>query len=65
MYQNNLKLMKSSEYVFDYVHFLYYKCYKKYPDQGESRIGSPDMIKTKKVTINPINKKDNNAFNTL
>ena len=28
-YQNNLeKLMKSSKFVFSYVHLLYYKCYK-------------------------------------
>ena len=28
-YQNNLeKLMKSSKFVFNYVHLLYYKCYK-------------------------------------
>ena len=27
-YQNNLKSMKGSEFVFDYVQFLYYKCHK-------------------------------------
>ena len=27
-YQNNLKSMKVSEFVFDYVHLLYYKCHK-------------------------------------
>ena len=26
--QNNLELMKGSEFVFDYVHLLYYKCCK-------------------------------------
>ena len=27
--QNNLKvLMKGSEFVFDYIHLLYYKCHK-------------------------------------
>ena len=26
-YQNNLGLMKGSEFVFDYVHLLYYKCH--------------------------------------
>ena len=31
-YQNNLeKLMKGSEFVFDYVHLLYYKCHTKTP----------------------------------
>ena len=28
-YQNNLKSMKGSEFVFDFVHLFYYKCYKK------------------------------------
>ena len=28
-YQNNLQLMKGSEFVFNYVHLLYYKCHKK------------------------------------
>ena len=27
-YQNNLESMKGSEFVFDYVHLLYYKCNK-------------------------------------
>ena len=27
-YQNDLELMKGSEFVFDYVHLLYYKCHK-------------------------------------
>ena len=43
--------IKGSEFVFDFVHLLYYKCYK-----------SPDWIKNKKATINPINKKENKWF---
>ena len=27
-YQNNLESMKGSEFAFDYVHLLYYKCHK-------------------------------------
>ena len=27
-YQNNLKLVKVDEFVFDYVHLLYYECHK-------------------------------------
>ena len=27
-FQNNLESMKSSEFVFDHVHLLYYKCHK-------------------------------------
>ena len=26
-YQNNLELIKGSEFIFDYVHLLYYKCH--------------------------------------
>ena len=28
-YQNNLESIKGSEFVFDYVHLLYYKCQNK------------------------------------
>ena len=28
-YQSNFESMKSSEFVFSYVHSLYYKCHKK------------------------------------
>ena len=27
-YQNNLKLVKVDEFVFDYVHLLHYECHK-------------------------------------
>ena len=60
--QNNLELIKVSEFVFDYVHLLYYKCHKINPDRGGSYIHSPDWIKSKKATINPINRKDNKCF---
>ena len=33
-YQNNLESMKSSEFVFDYVYLLYYKCHKINPNCG-------------------------------
>ena len=44
-YQNNLKSMKSSEgseFVFDYVHLLYYKCHKINPNCDGSYMDSPD-----------------------
>ena len=50
---------KGSEFFFDYVHLLYYKCHKINLNRGGSYIDSPDWIKNKKVTVNPINKKDN------
>ena len=47
-YQNNLRLMKGSEFVFDYVHSLYYKCHKINPNCGGSYIDSPNRTKNKK-----------------
>ena len=61
-YQNNLQSMRGSEFVFDYVQLLYYKCHKINVTRGESYINSPYWIKNKKTTINPINKKDNKSF---
>ena len=54
--------MKSSEFVFDYVQLLYYKCHKINLNWGGSYIDSLDWTKNKKTTINPINKKDNKFF---
>ena len=34
--------MKGSEFVFDYVHLLYYKCHKINPNPGGSYIDSSD-----------------------
>ena len=47
--------MKGSDFTFDCVHIVIFK-------QDESYIGSPDQIKNKKTTINPINEKDNKCF---
>ena len=41
---------------------MYYKCHKINPNHGGSYIDSPDWIKNKKATINPINKQDNKCF---
>ena len=35
-YQNNLESLKGSEFVFGYVHLMYYKCYKINPNRGGS-----------------------------
>ena len=61
-YQNNLESMKGSEFVFDYVQLLYYECHKINPNRGGSHLDSPDWIKSKKATINPINKEKNKCF---
>ena len=54
--------MKGSEFVFDYARLFYYKCHKINPNHVGSYIDSPDWIKSKKATINPINKKDNKCI---
>ena len=64
-YQNNFESTKGSEFVFDYVDLLYFKCHKINPNRSRSYADSPDWIRNKKVTINPINKKVINSFNTL
>ena len=61
-YQNNLQSMRGSDFTFDYVQLLYYKCHKINLNRGGSYIDSPDWIKNKKALINPINKKDNKCF---
>ena len=61
-YQNNLELMEGSKFVFDYVHLLHYKCHKINPHCDGSYIDTPDWIKNKTTTINPIKKKDNKCF---
>ena len=54
--------MKGSEFVFDYLRSLYYKCYKINLNRGGSYIDSTNWITNKKASINPINKKDNRCF---
>ena len=61
-YQNNLESLKSSEFFFNFVHLLYYKCHKINPNRGGSYIDSPDWIKIRKSTINSINKKYSTCF---
>ena len=46
-YQNNLESMKGSEFVFDCVHLLYYKCHKTNSNLGGSYIDSLDWMKNK------------------
>ena len=60
--QNNLESMKGSNFVFDYVHLLYYKCQRINPNRCGSYTDYPDWIKNKKATLNPINKKDTKYF---
>ena len=53
--------MNDSDFVFGYVHLLYFKCHKINPNHGGSYIDSPDWIKIKKAIsikkiTNPLNR---------
>ena len=50
--------MNGCELFFDYVHLLYYTCYKVNRNRGGSQIHSPDWRKNEKA-INPIYEKYN------
>ena len=56
--------MKGSEFVFDYAHLSYYKCYIINPNRGVSYIASTHWIKSNKHPYIPSIKKIINVFNT-
>ena len=61
-YQNNFESNKGSEFLFDYIYLMYYKCHIINQNYGGSYIDSPDWIKNEKATVSLINKKDNKSF---
>ena len=62
-YQIQLEIsMEGSDFILDFVHLLYYKCYKMNFKRSQSYIDSPEWIKNKKATINFISKNDNKCF---
>ena len=50
--------MKGSDFIFDCVNLLYYKCHKINLNCGGSYIDSPDQIKTTTTTKNSITDDD-------
>ena len=54
--------MWSSDFIFDCVHLLYYKCHEINPNCSGSYIDSPQWIKNKKATTYPIIKRGNGCF---
>ena len=54
--------MEGIEFVFDYVHLLYYKYQKINSNCVGSYVDSFEWIKNKKAATNPISKKDNKCF---
>ena len=58
-YQGNLETsMRGTDFIFDSVQLMYYKCHKAKFKRGGSVIDSPDWIKKKKATISPKNTDD-------
>ena len=58
-YQENFETsMEGSEFIFDSVQPMYYKCHKVSFRRGRSYIDFPDWIKKIKAIINPKNKDD-------
>ena len=52
-YQDNLEIsMRGSDFIFDSVQLMYYKCHEENFKRGGSCIDSPDWMKNKKATIN-------------
>ena len=54
--QSNLQSIKGSEFVFNYIQLLYYKCHRITFNRSRSNIDSSDRMNNKKTTINYINK---------
>ena len=50
--------MRGSDFIFDSVQLMYYKCHKVNFKRGDSFIDSPDWIKKKKAAINTRNADD-------
>ena len=45
--------MKGSDFIFDLVQLMYYKCHKVNSKHGGTDIDPPGWIKRKKATIKP------------
>ena len=50
--------MRRSDFIFDSVQLMYYKCHKVCFKRDGSHIDCPDWIQNKKATINPKNEDD-------
>ena len=61
-YQNGLEmLMRSNDFVFNYVRLLHYKCHNINFKRGGSKMKNK-MKKNEKATKKPNNKRDNKFF---
>ena len=61
-YQEELKMIKGSEFVFESVDLMDYKLHRVRLRRGGSYVKSPEWLANKKATINPKNKNDNECL---
>ena len=61
-YQEKLKTIKGSDFVFESVDLMDYKLHRVRLNRGGSYIKSPEWLENKKATINPKNKNDDECL---
>ena len=64
-YQEELKMIKGRDFVFESVDLMDYKLHRVHLRRGGSYIKSPEQLANKKATINPKNKNDNECLRLL
>ena len=60
--QEELKMIKGSDFVFESVDLMDYKLHRVRLNRGGSYIKSPEWLENKKATINPKNKNDDECL---
>ena len=61
-YQENLKMIKGGDFVFENVDILDYKLHRVRVKRGGSYIKSPKWLEHKKASINPKNENDDECL---
>ena len=61
-YQQELKMIKGSNFVFESADLLYYKLHRVRLNRGGSYTKSPKWLENKKATINPKNDDDDECL---
>ena len=61
-YQEELKMIKGSNFVFESVELMDYKLHRVHLRRGRSYIKSPEWLLHKEAKINPKNKNDDECF---
>ena len=61
-YQEELKIIKGSDFVFESVELMDYKLHRVSLRRGGSYIKSPEWLANKRATINPKNKNDDECL---